>query len=60
VSVAWESAGRARRDFVDLAEQLGDEQRAEETLCAGWTPQHVLGHMVWHIELPFRPFWVPW
>jgi uncharacterized protein (TIGR03083 family) len=51
MSGAWESAGRARRDFAEMAEQLSDEQWTAETLCWGWTPQHILGHLVWHIEL---------
>jgi uncharacterized protein (TIGR03083 family) len=51
MSGAWKSAGRARRDFADLAAELDDEQWAAKTLCPGWTPQHVLGHLVWHIEL---------
>jgi uncharacterized protein (TIGR03083 family) len=51
MSNEWELAGRARLDFADLVEGLDDDQWADETLCPGWTPQHVLGHLVWHTEL---------
>lgn len=47
---AWALAGRARRDFVDMAEQLDEAQWNTETLCSGWTSHHVLAHLVWHVE----------
>lgn len=50
VSGSWELAGQARRDFADVAAQLDDDQWGAETWCQGWTPHHVLAHLVWHIE----------
>ena len=51
MSGEWELASQARNDFADMVDQLDESQWAVETLCAGWTPHHVLAHLVWHTEV---------
>lgn len=46
----WETAGKVRRQFADMIEGLTDEQLRAETLCNGWTPVHVLGHLTSFVD----------
>ncbi|MEZ5380466.1 MAG: maleylpyruvate isomerase family mycothiol-dependent enzyme [Microthrixaceae bacterium] len=52
----WSNAGAARARFADLVESLTDAQLAGETLCEGWTPKEVLGHVVSFVDLSFPRF----
>ena len=47
----WDLAAKARGDFADLLDSLTDEQLAGSTLCKGWTPLDVAGHLVSFVEL---------
>jgi len=47
----WDLAGKARTDFADLLDSLSEEQLAGRTLCAGWTPLDVAGHLVSFVEI---------
>ena len=51
MSDPWPLAGRARNEFADLVESLAPEQLASETWCSGWTPNDVLAHLVWLVEM---------
>ena len=42
---------KARKDFADLLDSLSEEQLNGNTLCAGWTPMDVAGHVVSFVEL---------
>ena len=42
---------KARSDFADLLDSLGEEQLAGNTLCENWTPMDVAGHLVSFVEL---------
>ena len=52
----WSEAADARKRFADLIESLNDDQLAGATLCDGWTPKDVLGHVVSFVDLPLRRF----
>ena len=56
MSDGTDQAARARHDFADLVDGLSDEQLGASTLCAGWTPHHVLAHVVTFIEVPLPKF----
>lgn len=47
----WTTAAKARTDFADMLDELSQEQLAAETLCAGWTPLHIGGHIVSFVEM---------
>jgi len=47
---------RARTEFADIIDALSDEQLAMPTLCTGWTPHHVLAHLVTFIDIPLPKF----
>ncbi len=51
MSRQWDVAATARKDFVELIESLESEQRNQETLCAGWTPVHILAHLVSFVDV---------
>lgn len=52
----WDELGAVRNDFADLIESLSPEQLDGSTLCEGWTPRHVLAHVVWHAEMRLPSF----
>ena len=52
MSSAWIQVAAARRDLADLVETLSPQQQQGPTLCAGWTPHHVLAHVTSFVELP--------
>ena len=52
----WEVAGTARRDFAELIESLDDKQLEAETWCEGWTPKHVLAHLVGFVDVSLPKF----
>lgn len=52
----WTLAAKARNDFADLIESLTDEQLEQPTLCKGWTPVEVLGHLVFVVEMKMPSF----
>ena len=54
----WSTASTARHDFADMIESLTEEQLAAETLCAGWTPKHVLAHLVGFVDDPLPKFFL--
>lgn len=47
----WNLAAKARTDFADVFDSLSDEQLAAETLCEGWTPLDIAGHLVSFVEI---------
>ncbi len=47
----WNLAAKARGDFADVLDSLSAEQLAGQTLCDGWTPLDVAGHLVSFVEL---------
>jgi uncharacterized protein (TIGR03083 family) len=47
----WEIAAEARRSFADMIDGLSDEQLQAATLCEGWTPREVAGHVASFIEM---------
>ena len=47
----WNTAAKVRTDFADVLEGLSDEQLASATLCKGWTPLLMAGHIVSFVEL---------
>jgi uncharacterized protein (TIGR03083 family) len=49
---AWMSVASARRDFADMVETLDPARQEGPTLCAGWTPHHVLAHVTSFVEVP--------
>jgi uncharacterized protein (TIGR03083 family) len=51
MSNAWIQVAAARRDLADLVETLNPQQQEGPTLCAGWTPHHVLAHVTSFVEL---------
>ena len=52
----WELVGRYRVAFADLADSLDVEQLAASTLCGGWTPHMIAGHLVTFLEVPVPKF----
>lgn len=52
MSSAWIQVAAARRDLADLVETLTPQQQQGPTLCAGWTPHHVLAHVTSFVEVP--------
>ena len=46
-----EAVAAARVEFADLLDGLSNEQLVTETLCSGWTPKEVAGHLVSFVEL---------
>jgi uncharacterized protein (TIGR03083 family) len=52
MSTAWIQVAAARRDLADLVETLTPAQQQGPTLCAGWTPHHVLAHVTSFVEVP--------
>ncbi|MFW2335823.1 maleylpyruvate isomerase family mycothiol-dependent enzyme [Ilumatobacter sp.] len=46
-----DTAAEARRSFADMIDGLTEEQLGAETLCAGWTPREVAGHVASFIEM---------
>ena len=51
----WELAARARRDYADLVEPLG-ERAAERTLCGEWTVHHVTAHLASFVDVGLPGF----
>lgn len=47
----WSLAAKARTDFADVFDGLTDEQLAADTLCEGWTPLDIGGHLVSFVEI---------
>jgi len=47
----WDIVAKARSDFADLLDSLSEEQLAGKTLCDGWTPLDIGGHVVSFVEL---------
>ncbi|MDX2379131.1 MAG: maleylpyruvate isomerase family mycothiol-dependent enzyme [Acidimicrobiia bacterium] len=52
----WKPVAAARRGFADLVEGLDEQQREGTTLCAGWTPHHLLAHVTTFVEVPLPKF----
>ncbi len=52
----WETAGVARTEFAEMIETLDEGQLAADTWCAGWTPKHVLAHLVGFVDVPLPKF----
>mgnify|MGYP001547139884 CR=1 FL=1 len=46
-----DTAAEARRSFADMIDGLSEEQLGAETLCDGWTPREVAGHVASFIEM---------
>lgn len=51
----WELAAKARRDYADLVEPLGD-RADEKTLCGDWTVHHVTAHLASFVDIGFPSF----
>ncbi len=47
----WNLVAKARTDFADVLDGLNDQQLAATTLCAGWTPLEIAGHLVSFVEM---------
>lgn len=47
----WQVAAEARRSFADMIDGLSDEQLASPTLCEGWTPREVAGHVASFVRM---------
>ena len=49
----WQVAAEARRRFADMIDGLTEEQLAAPTLCEGWTPREVAGHVASFVRMSF-------
>lgn len=47
----WQIAAEARRSFADMIDGLSEEQLGAETLCEGWTPREVAGHVASFVRM---------
>ena len=50
-STESDTAAEARRSFADMIDGLSEEQLAAATLCEGWTPREVTGHVASFVEM---------
>lgn len=52
----WNLAAKARNDFADLVESVGEDRMGETTLSDPWTVKHVLAHLVFIVEMKMPSF----